>query len=142
MKYALVLTTLGLLATAADAAQTYPLKCRPGPTTAVNLNVAGEIRFGFTRSQGPSGPNGENLRPGECAWVDRAVGPNEPAIVAARETATFKLGAVIPHASNSTFKAYAYASSNAWVYNFVTKDTILTVHAYNDAGQVMRVPNP
>ena len=143
MKYALVLTGMALNASMVlGAPQTYPLKCRPGPNTAVNINVAGEIRFGFTRSAGAAGASGQNLRPGECAWVDRAVGPAEPAYVVASENANFKLGAVVPHASNNSFKGYVYSSSGAWVYNFITKDTILTVHAYNDGGQVMRIPNP
>ena len=126
----------------AEAATTYPLKCRPGPQTSLNISVRGEIRFGFQRSSGPAGQNGQNLRPGECAWVDRAVGSNEPAVVAATLGPNFKVGAMVPHVSNNSFKAYAYAASQAWVYNFMTQDTILTVHAFNEDGQVMRVPTP
>lgn len=140
-RFMMAVGSVALATSVVQGAETYPLKCRPGPNTAVNLSVAGELRFGFTRSSGGAGANGQYLHPGECAWVDRAVGAGEPNYVVAKESNSFKLGAVVPHASNNSFKGYAYASSQGWVYEFITKDTILTVYAYND-GQVLRVPNP
>ncbi len=136
-----LLVAVGTAASSATAAQTYPLKCRPGSATALVLSVSGDFRFSFVRASQGAGVNGQHLAPGQCAWVDRSVGPNEPAVVAMKTSNNFQVGAVVPHASNTSFRGYAYAASQAWVYNFMTKDTILTVHAFND-GQVMRVPNP
>ena len=131
-----------MMTTAANAApQTYPLKCRPGPNTAFNLSVTGDLRFGFTRAPQAAGPYGASLARGECAWVDRPIGASEPAYFAAATGPNFKVGTMVPHALNNSFKAYLYASPQAWVMDFQQKDTVLTISVYND-GQYLRAPNP
>jgi hypothetical protein len=125
----------------AGATQTYPLKCRPGSETAFNLSVAGELRFGFQRAPVAAGANGATLSPGECAWVDRPVSAGEPSFVAAPFSGSFKVGAVVPHAFNDSFKAYIYAAQQQWVSDFSQKDVILTLYVYND-GNFLRAPNP
>ena len=143
MKKVFVLPILSLvcMAQSAIAVQTYAIKCRPGPNTSFNLSVAGELRFSFAKSSSASGATGNNLRAGECSWVDRVMGANEPSAIAAPISQNFKVGVVIPHALNNSFKSYMYASSQEWVYNFTTKDVILTLYVYSD-GQYLRAPNP
>lgn len=122
--------------------ETFVLKCRPGPQTALNLNLGNnELRFGFNKTNGPAGANGEHLQPGQCAFLDRAVSAGEPAMVGAKVGPNFRIGAMVPVKSNNSFKAYMYAQNQAWVMQFATTDTILTIHVFND-GQVLLAPNP
>lgn len=139
--WTVLLAVSTLAGTAMAAPQTYALKCRPGDKTSMNISVTGDLRFGFAKAPRAAGANGAGLQKGECAWQDRAIGASEPGTVAVALNSAFKVGAVIPHVSNNSFKAYAYAQNQGWVYEFMTKDTILTIYAYND-GQYLRVPNP
>ncbi len=125
----------------AAAQQTYLLKCRSGATTAFNISVEGDLRFGFTKAANAAGDDGASLSQGECAWVDRPVSDTEPGTFAAALGPNFKVGAVVPNQLNGSFKAYIYAATQAWVYNFQTQDVILTIGVYND-GQYLRAPNP
>lgn len=135
------LAWLNLSNSAFAVPQTYVLKCRPGPNTSFNISVTGDLRFGFVRAPVAAGPTGSALQRGQCAWVDRPIGAGEPAYFAAAMGPKFQIGAVIPHELNNSFKAYLYASQQAWVMDFQKKDTILTIRVYND-GQYLRAPNP
>jgi len=87
-----------LLATKCFAQDYYPLMCKTGPnlryiTTFSGRALRPEERNGtsgslsftapvtqifFSKNMGPANNNGSGLVPGACAWVDRALGPNEP----------------------------------------------------------------
>lgn len=60
--------------------ENYELRCRGGGEMVLSLEAPGEsgrrmLRIRFKRG---SKPATEGLSPGECAWVDRAVGSGEP----------------------------------------------------------------
>lgn len=127
----------------ADAApQTYALKCRGGGNLSFLLNIAGKFRFGFVKAPVAAGPSGSNLKAGECAWVDRAIGAAEPGAVEITTGPNFKIGVMAPHQLNNSFRAYMYAENQPWVYNFQTKDTILTIYVFNDGSGNFVAPNP
>jgi hypothetical protein len=145
MRYFLALFVSSFLGFAQHAAaqQTYyALKCKPGSNTSFTLSEVGELRFGFTRTSVAAGPNGTTLNPGECAWVDRPVNANEPNFVAAALSQNFKVGAVVPHTFNNSFKAYIYADQEPWVTDFSQKAVILTIYVYNDGSNFLRAYIP
>jgi hypothetical protein len=75
--------------TIAFAETSYPLVCKGGPNMKFSLSVNGNSTTVFIRfkhaSQGVGsktvGAGWGTLKPGECAWVDRAVAPNEPEVI-------------------------------------------------------------
>ena len=129
-----------IASTPAFAVQTYALKCRSGDQSGVNVNSKGEISFGFQKASMAAGANEQNLRNNQYAFVDRALGANEPNRVVATVGPNFVVGFFMPNALSSS-KGYAYAVIQGYVYDYTTKDTILTIYVYND-GSVLRAPNP
>jgi hypothetical protein len=68
-----------------EKAVLYPIKVRGGavPVTVstirrFNGGVVIYAHFKFKRGPKAAGPDGKGLGPGECAWVDRRLNPDEP----------------------------------------------------------------
>lgn len=89
-KKSFVFIILSLTATSAFAS--YPMICRGGGSMRVNNFAHFYARAGgtdmqpsvdvfFTKASGPSGAQGENLNPGECSWLDRAINDAEPSAI-------------------------------------------------------------
>ena len=53
-------------------AKSYPMKCRGGKNIAVRLTTK-VIYIHFAKAKSPN-----NIKPCECAFIDRAIKPNEP----------------------------------------------------------------
>lgn len=71
---------------------TYPMICRGGPGSALIFTTAdtrtspsGEktvtYELTFTPSPQPAGPGARGLSPGQCSWLDRAIGADEPYLI-------------------------------------------------------------
>src|SRR5690242_15583756 len=72
---------LGSLVTTGLASATptsYPLVCRGGAGT---LGYNSQLGAGLLYFQKAPGPAGAGLAPGQCSWVDRPIGANEPPCV-------------------------------------------------------------
>jgi hypothetical protein len=71
---------LGLpLAALAPASASYPFNCRIGTNNAVSVNSSQYYyTVHFSRSKGPAA---SGLRPGQCAYLDRAVRASEPTVL-------------------------------------------------------------
>jgi hypothetical protein len=80
------------LASTASFAESYPMICRGGGSMQINTfseffaNPKGVVMqptvdVFFTKASGPSGAQGENLNPGECSWLDRAINNAEPSSI-------------------------------------------------------------
>lgn len=68
------LALVGVAATSVAAPQSYPMQCRGGMTMGLNAgNRTAVMYFGKAPHKAGAG-----LQAGQCAWLDRAIGPNEP----------------------------------------------------------------
>lgn len=80
------------LASRASGEPTYPMICRGGAGSALIFSTAdtrsspsGEktvtYELTFTPSLQPAGPGARGLSPGQCSWLDRAIGADEPYLI-------------------------------------------------------------
>jgi hypothetical protein len=68
------LVLASLTATAQAAPQSSPRQCRGGGTIGLATATKTAVMY-FAKT---SGPAGNGLAPGQCAWLDRAIGAGEP----------------------------------------------------------------
>jgi hypothetical protein len=62
----------------AFAQAAYPMICK-GPFASMQQGTWIQLKIG--RGTGPAGPRGENLKSGQCAFLDRGIQANEPDIM-------------------------------------------------------------
>lgn len=119
----LAVLALGLAGAAHAAPQTYPLVCRGGAGT-LGLDSASQSAVMYY-AKSPQ-PAGAGLQPGQCSWVDRAIGPNEPPCL--RQTAVGAAAWIFP---NQLTQSY-FASQNApWLRSLLRADQFQTFQVYN-----------
>jgi len=112
----------------ASAAQTYPLRCRGGAGTFGLSNNGSNVPVGvfyFTKSNYPAGASGQNLSRGQCSWLDRKIGPNEPTCL---QQLNVKGAAwIFPDQIQNSY----FGTQNAeWMRN-MKGDVVYTFQAYN-----------
>ena len=113
-----------LLSTSAFAAQTYPLSCRGGGGTLGLISSENAAVFYFSKT---SGPAGAGLQPGQCAWVDRAIGTGEPPCL--KQSNTNAVAWIFP-----AQRAQSYFSSSTgehWTRSMLDGSFYQTFQAYN-----------
>jgi hypothetical protein len=119
-----VALVLGLLAGPAFAApQSYPLVCRGGGGTLGLNTMANSGLFYFQKA---SGPAGAGLGLGQCSWVDRAIGPNEPTCL--RQTGVNGAAWLFP---GNMGQAYISTTNAPWLRSLSSPNTFQTFQVYN-----------
>jgi hypothetical protein len=78
MVFAFFLGLASLILSTSASAATYPLVCRGGGGT---LGYNSPQNSAYLYFQKSSQSAGAGLAPGQCSWVDRAIGPREPTCV-------------------------------------------------------------
>lgn len=127
MKHGLKLfaLTLGTLigAQAFALPQSYPLVCRGGGGT-IGLTTEGSA--GLFYFQKASGPAGAGLAAGQCSWVDRAIGANEPTCL--RQTGVVSAAWLFPDRMQ---QAYVSSTNAQWMRNLIQRGNFQTFQVYN-----------
>ena len=114
---------LAISATSARAATSYPLSCRGGAGTLGYNSQTDQALFYFTNT---SGPAGQGLTPGQCAWVDRSVGVNEPTCLTQYSPVT---SAWIFPSNRSA--SYFSSTSSPWLRNLLEPNNFQVFQVYN-----------
>ena len=122
----LVLIALGIctLASVSEAApRTYPLVCRGGSGT-LGYSGSGMTALFYFRKAPASSSHG--LNPGECAWVDRAVGAAEPTCLKHRgvEVAAW----IFP---DQLHNSYFSSTAAPWIRSMLKSTHYQVFQAYN-----------
>lgn len=118
------------LSSGAFAAQSYPMQCRGGGSIGLSAaNNTAYMYFGKAPNKASQG-----LGVGQCAWLDRAIGPNEPPCIqqnAVGATAWITANNV-PSSTALTSTHYQPNSPRAqWMRNLLSSDNYYTFQAYN-----------
>ena len=105
------------------APKSYPMVCRGGSGTLGYSGNGLTAMFYFRKAPGRSG-NG--LNPGECAWMDRAVGAAEPTCLKQRgvEVAAW----IFPAEKHNS---YFQSQQAAWIRALLNANTYQVFQAYN-----------
>ena len=114
---------LALSGAALAAPPSYPLVCRGGAAT---LGYSGQQQaalFYFTKSPQRSGLG---LAAGNCAWVDRAVGPNEPTCL--KQSGVHANAWIFP---NNLTASYFTSDQAQWLRNLLNANNYQVFQAYN-----------
>lgn len=111
----------GMLSKMAFGVTSYPLVCRGGGGT-LGYNARNAL-FYFAKSPQPAGAG---LAPGQCAWVDRAVGTNEPTCV---KQANVEAAAwIFP---NQLQNSYFTSTTAPWLRSLLKSNNFQTFQVYN-----------
>jgi hypothetical protein len=103
------------------AAQSYPMACRGGDGT---LGYAPyKALFYFKKS---SRPAGAGLQPGECSWIDRAIGQNEPTCL--EQSGVNDTAWIFPA---KRAESYFMSSNGSWLRRMLSNTTYQTFQVYN-----------
>jgi hypothetical protein len=103
------------------ANQSYPMVCRGGAGT---LGYAPyKALFYFTKSARPSGAG---LQPGQCSWVDRAIGQNEPTCL--QQSGVNDTAWIFPA---NRAASYFTSASGSWLRSLLDATTYKTFKVYN-----------
>lgn len=103
------------------AAQSYPMSCRGGDGT---LGYAPyKAMFYFSKSSGPA-RNG--LQPGQCSWMDRAIGPNEPTCL--EQNGVNDVAWIFPA---KRAQSYFTSANGSWLRGMLDASHYQTFQVYN-----------
>jgi hypothetical protein len=119
----LVLALSFATASTAFAVQSYPLVCRGGGGTLGHNSYNRVALFYFQKA---SGPAGAGLAPGQCAWVDRAVGAGEPTCVMQNN-----VGAASWIFPNNLGGSYHTSDAAPWLRSLLNANQFQTFQSYN-----------
>ncbi len=121
----LVLSLAMLSGVSMEQPQSYPLVCRGGAgTLGYNTDQGGSAVFYFART---SGPAGAGLAPGQCAWVDRAVGQSEPSCVR-QSNVSVAAAWIFP---GNLGGSYFNSAGAPWLRSMLSSAQFQTFQAYN-----------
>ncbi len=116
----------------------YPLVCRGGGnlhfnyTPFSNISPNPQIWIRFERGASPAGANKENvgsLLPGQCAWLDRTIAPNEPETLVFAEPVFHGRQFAIQWQGG---RVMGIASELTYINDLQRSDGIRTFRAYNN----------
>lgn len=122
-KYWMVLTLAVVSGLASAAPQSYPLVCRGGGGT---LGYNSQYSAALLYFQKASGPAGAGLAPGQCSWVDRAIGPNEPTCV--RQQSAAANAWIFP---GNLAASYFTSDQAPWLRTLLKSNAYQTFQVYN-----------
>jgi hypothetical protein len=120
---AIVLGGLLTSATASAIPKTYPLVCRGGAGT---LGLNSQNSTGLFYFQKAAGPAGAGLSVGQCSWVDRAIGANEPTCL--KQTGVVAAAWIFP---NNLGQSYMSSTNAPWLRSLLQAGTFQTFQVYN-----------
>lgn len=105
------------------AQRSYPMTCRGGGATLGFDSSRATALLYFAKA---SGPAGVGLAPGQCSWIDRAIGPNEPTCLAQAGVVTAAW--IFPGNLSGSY----FNSTNApWLRGLLRSDVYQTFQVYN-----------
>lgn len=108
------------------APQSYPLVCRGGGGTLGFASGMGNGNVALFYFQKANGPAGAGLQAGQCSWVDRKIGPNEPTCLKQNNAASAAW--MFPDRMNQNY----FNSTNApWLRSLLKSDSFQTFQVYN-----------
>lgn len=128
----LLLLLCFFVSTAFAQSITYPLVCRGGFTFSKADFQDGYPSIRFTKAAAAAGETGANLEPGECAWVDRALYPDEPTSIAFYNfnprmfCEPYRTGTICHYGLANHLHSFEIMFQNC----ALNKDCILTTHIY------------
>lgn len=127
-----LLSTLGVAALAAPP-KSYPMVCRGGAGTLGYQGYGGGTSALFYFRKAP-GPSGRGLNPGECAWVDRAIGAAEPTCLRHRNVEVNAW--IFPDQKHNS---YFQSTAAAWIRNLLSANNYQVFQAYNPGNDCFTV---
>lgn len=124
--FALTLTA----ATTSYAAQSYPMQCRGGGSIGLTASTrTAVLYFGKAPNRASVG-----LAPGQCAWLDRAIGTNEPPCIqqANSDATAWITPNNLPSSTALTSTHYQPNSTRSqWMRKLLSTAEFQTFYAYN-----------
>ncbi len=116
----------GLVSVAAQAVpKSYPMVCRGGGGT-LGYNAEAPYRNALFYFEKASHASGNGLAAGQCAWVDRAIGPNEPTCLKQQNVSASAW--MFPGQMSNNY----FASTGApWMRNLLKSANFQTFQVYN-----------
>jgi hypothetical protein len=108
------------------APKTYPLVCRGGAGTLGFASGMGNGNVALFYFQKANGPAGAGLAPGQCSWVDRKIGPNEPPCL--KQSNAASAAWIFP---DRLAQSYFNSSNAPWLRDFLRADSFQTFQVYN-----------
>lgn len=104
--------------------RSFPIKCRGGAGTLRLTTGTNNAAFHFLKS---SGPADEGLEPGQCAWLDRAVGEGEPSCI--QQYNTNATAWIFPGKKEDSY--FSSDTGNHWLKDLLAETQYVTFQAYN-----------
>ena len=132
MQFNLRLLTLATLTSTVVAAapQSYPMQCRGGATIGLAASTrAAVMYFGKAPNKASLG-----LGVGQCAWLDRAIGTNEPPCIqqSNSDAVAWITANNLPSSAAATSTHFQFNSSRSqWMRKLLSTSEFYTFHAYN-----------
>jgi hypothetical protein len=106
------------------APRSFPITCRGGAGTLRLTTMTNNAVFNFIKS---SGPASAGLQPGECAWLDRAVGAGEPSCI--QQYSTNATAWIFPDRQQDSY--FSSDTGNHWLRDLLSDSKYVTFQAYN-----------
>jgi hypothetical protein len=106
------------------APRSYPMSCRGGAGTLGLTTNNNSAVFYFLKA---SGPAGVGLQPGQCAWLDRAIGSGEPPCI--QQYNTNGTAWIFPDRKQDSY--FSSATGEHWLRDLLSSSKYVTFQAYN-----------
>ncbi len=110
--------------TALAVPRSSPITCRGGDGSLVLTTGNNNAVFHFMKS---SGPASDGLLPGQCAWLDRAVGAGEPSCI--QQYNTNATAVIFPGKKEES--SFSSATGSHWLKDLLSDSNYVTFKAYN-----------
>ena len=136
-----ILALTGVASTSFAAPTSYPMQCRGGGT----IGLAASTRTAYMYFSKAPNKASFGLQPGQCAWLDRAIGSNEPPCIQQNNSdATAWITANnLPSSTASTSTHYQYNSNRSqWMRKLLSTQEYYTFYAYNPGSGCFVMTNP
>lgn len=104
--------------------RSFPIKCRGGAGSLRLTTVTNHAAFHFIKS---SGPASEGLEPGQCAWLNRAIGSSEPSCI--QQYNTNATAWIFPDKKEESY--FSSQTGNHWLKDLLSEAQVVTFQAYN-----------
>ena len=104
--------------------RSYPITCRGGDGSLVLTTINNNASFYFIKS---SGPASDGLQPGQCAWLERAVGVSEPSCI--QQYNTNAIARIFPGKKEESY--FSSATGSHWLKDLLSDSNYVTFQAYN-----------
>lgn len=109
---------------ASAAPRSFPITCRGGAGSLRLTTMTNNAVFTFTKA---SGPARDGLQPGECAWLDRAVGAGEPSCI--QQYSVSATAVIYPDKKQDS--SFSSGLQDHWLNDLLSDSAYVTFQAYN-----------